>query len=295
MFTPQKTIRLTLSIVFGLSMISQSHTAWCAPPSVTLPSNEDKPTLKVLQISEIESEVALQAKVTFTAKSQSLSDLLLDLQTQSKVTLTPTPDALKNSVKITAYVQDLPLSKVLLGLSRLYGVRWTKTADSSLAMLPSDKGEFETGLMQLGNIDGFEGRFLASQRKSSEHMHWPQEVVKYVSEEDLLKGSTPPVSVLPPELLSKIRKEKEQVVALRLLEMYHAAMEASIDEYILRAEVPKPFTSPDGKIVSPPPSIIVHTQEGKTIASLSPQPEVKPSKSKSLIPNLPTRNIPGPT
>ncbi len=299
MVTSQKLTRNLSLFIAGLGLMGQLNIAWSAPLSPP-PDNAVLPpvvTQAPLRISELEAETALQVEVSFTAKSQPLGDLLLELQKQSHLVLVAGSNTPASSVKVTAYIQDLPLSQVLLGLSRLYGVRWVKTDATTFVMLPSDKGKLETGLLQLGDYEQFTGRFLESQRNSPEHLDWPQEITRTISEQDLRNGATPQISTLPPELLSKIRHEKEGMAALRLVEMYQAAMEASVDNYVLRAEVPVPPPAVDGKPAPPPasPRIVVRTMEGKGVASLNVRPSFTPPKGKDTAPNQPTRNIPGPT
>jgi hypothetical protein len=295
MFTPLKLTRSFGLMLASFAIVGQMTIAQCAP-AVSVPViAADAPPVTALRTSEVEGDPALQVKVSFTAKSQPLDELLNALQTQSKVVLVAAPDSPAKEVKVTAYIQDLPLSQVLLGLSRLYGVRWAKSGANGFTMLASDKGKLELGLMQLGDLDGFRARFLEAQRKSPEHKDWPQEIVKYISEQDLINGASPLISSLPPELLSQIRREKEQMAALRLVEMYQAAMEASVDDYILRAEVPEPTTDKEGNPLPTSPRIVVRKANGQGVASLTPSQPVAPPKGNDANKNQPTKNIPGPT
>lgn len=288
MLTTRKPFLLLPVFVVGMGLTNLADNAWCDPldSSAPLPVAASASEPKALQVAEIKTDPALQLKVSCTAKAQPLDALLRELQTQTHLTFSASLDSPAADLKVTLYIQDLPLSQVLLGLSRLYGVRWTKDGDKSFTLLSSDKGSLETGLMQLGNLDEYRNGFFESMRKSPEHLDWPREVTKHIEEEKLLQGYAPQLSVLPADLISKIRKEKEQVAALRLIEMQHAAMQASIDDYVLRAEVPQPVATPDGKTMSPPPAISVRNQEGKGIASLNPPPRVVPPKGKGKFPNF---------
>jgi hypothetical protein len=277
------TVSLYISLAGAIVslLLSPICIAWCAPDSPNTvdpaPALDTDPFLRTAQI---EKDTALQVKVAFTTTRLPLGDLLSDLQKRSGVILLAGANSPASTAFITANVSDLPLSQVMLGISRLYGVRWMKSSANIFTMYASDKGDLEIGLMQLGDIEGFRNRYISSLASRPNVLQWPKEVMKYVDEKNLRENRKTPASALPTELLKSIREEKEKLAGLQLLVDHHKAMEASIDGYVLHAEFTNGGATIDGVAVPAFPQITILTKNGRDVAALNrprllPQPKVR--------------------
>ena len=97
-----------------------------------------------------ERVAALESKVNIAAKSQPLSELVTNLQTQSRVTLTCDLPRLGKSL-VSAHATQMPLADAMMALAQLYDVRWEKSGDA-YAMRDNDHSAIEQRLLQLGDM-----------------------------------------------------------------------------------------------------------------------------------------------
>ena len=234
--------------------------------SVETPLNATPPS--ALRPTEIEKNSALQVSVSFTSKDQPLGELLSDLSKKSGLALSSATNSIAPETRVTAQVQDKPLSQVLLGISRLYGVRWQQTDDKTFTMLPSDRNELEIGVMQVGDPNDFRSRYVSSVFKRAKHKELTQKLRDVVKGIDFSQQHPYFASVIPAELALEIRREKEFQAAMHLLDMQQRAMEASIDDYILTMEVIDDTNSLESQEKDSSPVIIVRTPEAQAIMKL---------------------------
>lgn len=242
------------------------------PTIVTPPTAASlAPSTPILEISEIESDAALQVKVSVVAKGQPLGEVLLDLQKQSNLILTPKVDESITNKRVTAYIEELSIAQVLTGLSRLYGVRWTKSSPNTFEMLPSDREALEMELLQVGKLSDIRLRYSSNLIQRADRPNWSQEIQKYINVETLKSPVGESPSVLPPDLQAKLRTEAEEKAAFPIVGEQHALMEASINDYVLRVAIPRTNRVRQNRM-APQPQITVDTNNGKSFDLITPKP-----------------------
>jgi len=146
-------------------------------------------------------------------------------------------------------------------------------------------------LLRLGDIDEYRNRYINSLRQQSKAPNWTGEVTQYVSEDQLKGGANVAASILPADLLTRIRQEKEGLAGLQMITDQQKAMEAAIEDYVLCAEVPKvdPAQVPNGgnkpaaRVTTPiSANFVVRTVDGQILGTL-PEPRPAPPPQAPLV------------
>ena len=116
--------------------------------------------------AQLDSNAALQKAVSLQVKRLPLRELLLQLQTQSGVTLRLGTDAPADKL-LTARVEAMPLAKLMETLTRVYGVSWNKMGDA-YSMQGDALGELHLKLLQMGEPRRYRLRFEFYNRSDRE-------------------------------------------------------------------------------------------------------------------------------
>lgn len=144
----------------------------------------------------------LNTKVSFEARRLSLSELLAILSKQSGVRLVAEPDV-RADVRVSARVDNLPLSIVMASLSRLYGVEWTKQGDT-YTMRRSTLGPLHEKLLTVGATARTENQAESKERDERLEL-LAAEVMDTVGLEALSKRGGVAVASLPADLQQRLR------------------------------------------------------------------------------------------
>lgn len=228
--------------------------AWCAPETAAQKEKTEKEKTEAeLQPADLERDAALAAKVSFEAKQKPLRELLGDLQKTSGVVLLDKAGALSSRVRVTARVKEMSLASMMSALSRLYDVRWTKTAEGYV-MSTVQRGAEE----QLQVTAGRQGHFFRFWRDlihsdrfpkhldRSQTTDWAAEILPLVDVNRLQvqrgrRQSPPgvpppkgvPVTELPEDLQRRLRNHLEEQVTFDLLQTRRWASRSYLEDRFL--------------------------------------------------------------
>jgi len=121
-------------------------------------------------------------------------------------------------------------------LRGLYGVSWTKQG-SNYTMHDSAHGALETELLRLGDFDRLNYHRQLQSIEASRQTDQVAEVLRYADTAALLSPAGVPLSALPLELQLKLRRPREEGVALALVGAHFRALDVSLESANLRIAV----------------------------------------------------------
>lgn len=191
-----------------------------AAPDNTAPTrfpHHDK-FLAMVFAPELETDAALQAKVSLEAKRRPLKDIVGDLKKQSGVALALAPDAPPASAPVTLRVSEMPLWKMMASLSRIYGATWSKNGAAytlrSAKLDPLDLGMLRRGFWYRWRLHYLDTYNLQQRENSA----LAREILRHVRRDQLNSPQGAPFSDVPQELRDQVRKYLQEEDAQRILD-----------------------------------------------------------------------------
>lgn len=189
---------------------------------------------RMLFPSELETDTALQHKLSLEAKRRPLKDVVGDLKQRSGVSLALAPGAPFGGAPVTLRVSEMPLWKMMASLSRIYGATWSKDGDAytlrSAKLDPLDakllrRGYAYHSLQHLTSV-----RELRDQQNNAV----AREIVRHVRRDQLNSPQGAPLSDVPEELRDQVRKRFEAENAERILGNQSHLDATSLEGMVLR-------------------------------------------------------------
>lgn len=231
-----------------------------------------------LAAAELERDPALAAKASFAAKRQPLPALLADLQKRSGVRLALAGDFPAANARITARVREMPLSRLMIALSRLYGCEWSKVGES-YTLRNGGQSELERTLLQIGDPLSYRYRFHLAPEWEAWKQHnaaLSNEVLDHVEVDALRSRDGVALSSLPADLQERLRHRVREDRAEFLLGDYLRERSALGQTLYLHFGItPEDIRGVDGVGVlvnraEKRPELTIRTANGKLVAYVFP-------------------------
>ncbi|MDF2439225.1 MAG: hypothetical protein JWN98_209 [Abditibacteriota bacterium] len=235
-----------------------------------------------LSIEELSRDDALQRPVSLQARRQPLSEALQDVQKQSGVALAIDAAVPAVTMRVTAWVKEMPLHTLMGALRRLYGVEWIKGDGGYVMRLSED--ELDRNLLQVGDMSPYMNsqKFDERWQQAAEFAGQFLDVIDLDTlmakpEDNGLTGV--PVSTLPAELQIKLRRHVEAALAPAVMRDYvqdREKLERLSDECILHVGTPPGSVKPikiGNRIITPTapkPQMKLLAPDGRTLAYFGP-------------------------
>ncbi|MDF2441714.1 MAG: hypothetical protein JWN98_2698 [Abditibacteriota bacterium] len=265
-----------------------------------------------LSPTELSADTALVAKVSFEVKRMPLAELVALLQKQSGITLAIAEDAAATPALVTARVQKMSLASVLGALQRMYGVRWSKTANG-YQMRANDRGELPLKMLQTGQPFYYrlrERRSIAFRTREQLGAQLAGEVFENLDEEELRSAKGAPFSALSADLQRRVRDLILEKQSDRVVEAQHLIETADRRELYLRFGMLRPDPQNPvvkvrtlfggiinyGTLLDGHAGLIVETDSGAFVTHIFPDfaapPPLPPGFSPDAVVVQPTTNTP---
>ena len=154
----------------------------------------------------LEADGALQKSISLNVKRLVLSELLQQLEKQSGIRFKADGEATTSKL-VTASIEQMPLSKVMGLLERVYGVTWSKGADASYEMHGNERGQLHMQLLQMGDPIRYRFRFAFYKRadRANEEVSIGREIIQHAGLEALQAPEGIAFSTLPQTLQERLR------------------------------------------------------------------------------------------
>ncbi|RYX81226.1 hypothetical protein EON83_24890 [bacterium] len=234
-----------ITVAIG-SFLLISNSTYAQELPTTEPLKVEVQPTEIVQQVNLEGEETLKSNVSFEVKQRPLRDLLTDLQQQTDVVLTISPNPKLESALVTARVKALPLSKVMDSLARLYGVSWIKVTDAHYRMSDS-QFPIDATLAPLGDLRWFRYWREAARREVAPKdlsFEYPSELVGEIFNDvtfaEIATIGQVPLKVLAPEVKIRLRQEIEDRVAISLLRNLQSISTEQLKQGSLSINIIKP-------------------------------------------------------
>ncbi len=202
------------------------------------------------------SDAALRTPITLDANRMPLPDFARRLSDATHITLTLPPEL--NGRRITAHLEQQPLSETLRSLSGLYGLEWQRVTRGWSARVAAS--ELERTLLQGGDLNEWSGRIGSREELKAIASKTLAAVPRAFLESE--KGVA--LSQVP-GLTEELRGNRQMNTSLSLLQSWGASSPFLLRASVLRVRLPY---DPRPDAPAPVPHFVVANALGQPLADL---------------------------